>query len=83
LGIDSAAPGFKRVIIRPFLGKLTRASGAIPHPRGEVAVDLAVREGRLHAEVSLPPDTEGEFVWKGERRPLHAGKTSMVFAAAR
>ena len=29
LGIDSAAPGFRRVIIRPFLGRLTRASGAI------------------------------------------------------
>ena len=41
LGIDSAAPGFRRVIIRPFLGRLTRASGAIPHPRGEIAVSLA------------------------------------------
>ncbi|HZB44282.1 MAG TPA: hypothetical protein VE360_03520, partial [Pyrinomonadaceae bacterium] len=33
LGIDSAAPGFRRVRIRPFLGRLTRASGAIPHPK--------------------------------------------------
>jgi hypothetical protein len=32
LGIHSAAPGFRRVIVRPYLGKLTHASGAIPHP---------------------------------------------------
>src|SRR5262249_2965474 len=40
LGIDSAAPGFKRVIVKPFPGKLTTVSGSIPHPNGEVVVSL-------------------------------------------
>jgi len=79
LGIESAAPGFRRVVIRPSLGKLTRASGAIPHPKGEISVDLAMTNGRLVAEVGLPPDAPGEFIWRGERRQLPPGKTKLSF----
>jgi len=78
LGIDSAAPGFRKVTIRPHLGKLTSVSGAIPHPKGEVAVILELRAGRLHAEVSLPAGIDGEFHWRGERRALGPGRTSLV-----
>ncbi|HUK19596.1 MAG TPA: alpha-L-rhamnosidase C-terminal domain-containing protein [Bryobacteraceae bacterium] len=79
LGIDSAAPGFKSVLIRPFLGKLDHVSGAIPHPKGEIAVSLDRRDGKLHATVSLPPDTSGDFVWEGRKEPLHAGTNTLVF----
>lgn len=79
LGIDSAAPGFRRVIIRPSLGKLERASGAIPHPQGEIAVSLNLTGDKLEAEVSLPGGVQGEFVWKGEIRPLNAGATRLTF----
>jgi hypothetical protein len=75
LGIDSAAPGFRRVRIRPFPGKLTRVSGAIPHPRGEVAVSLSVKAGRLAAEVTLPAGVEGELVWGDRRRTLPPGRS--------
>jgi hypothetical protein len=81
LGIDSAAPGFRRVIIRPFLGRLTRAAGAIPHPRGEVAVRLNVRAGQLDAEVDLPPGVEGDFVWGDARRPLASGHSRLSLPA--
>ena len=77
LGIDSAAPGFNRVSIRPHLGKLTQASGSIPHPKGEIAVSLKLRGGKLDAELSLPNGVEGEFVWRGERRPLKAGQNKL------
>src|ERR1017187_61323 len=40
LGVDSAAPHFGRVLIRPFLGELQRASGSVPHPKGAIAVTL-------------------------------------------
>jgi hypothetical protein len=73
LGIDSTAPGFKRVVIRPFLGKLTRVSGSIPHPDGEVTVKLAHANGKLEAEVRLPVGVTGEFIWHGARRPLKSG----------
>ncbi|HZS10145.1 MAG TPA: alpha-L-rhamnosidase C-terminal domain-containing protein [Blastocatellia bacterium] len=79
LGIDSAAPGFNRVSIRPHLGKLTQASGSIPHPKGEIAVSLKLVGGKLNAEVSLPQGVEGEFVWRGTRRPLKAGLSKLSF----
>lgn len=79
LGIDSAAPGFRKVIIRPFLGKLTRAAGAIPHPQGEVAVSLSMSNGTLSAEVTLPGGVSGEFVWHDQRRPLSGGVTKLTF----
>jgi hypothetical protein len=73
LGIDSAAPGFKKVVIRPYPGKLTKVSGSIPHPNGEIAVKLALSGGKLEAEVNLPAGVIGEFVWRGAPRPLKSG----------
>jgi alpha-L-rhamnosidase len=78
LGIDSAAPGFRKVLIQPHLGKLTQVSGAIPHPKGEIAVSLALKDGKLTARVTLPPGIEGEFVWKDQRRPLRAGTNRLA-----
>lgn len=75
LGIDSAAPGFRRVRIRPFLGSLTRVGGSVPHPSGEVAVKLSRNGGGLDAEVSLPSGVSGEFVWRGRRRTLPPGRS--------
>jgi alpha-L-rhamnosidase len=74
LGIDSAAPGFRRVIIRPFLGKLTHASGAIPHPQGEIAVSLSLEDGKLNAGITLPAGVDGQFEWQGQTRELHPGE---------
>ncbi len=80
LGIDSAAPGFRRVVIRPFLGKLKRVSGAIPHPQGEIAVSLALSDdGRLEAQISLPKGVEGEFVWRDRRHAVPAGTSKLMF----
>lgn len=79
LGIDSAAPGFKRVLVRPFLGKLTHVSGAIPHPKGQIAVDLTLRGGKLNASVNLPPGVDGRFEWHGETRDLHPGENHLAF----
>ncbi|HEU0141857.1 MAG TPA: alpha-L-rhamnosidase C-terminal domain-containing protein, partial [Bryobacteraceae bacterium] len=78
LGIDSAAPGFRRVIIRPFPGKLSRASGVIPHPGGEIAVRYERKQDGLEAEVRLPAGVEGEFVWRGESRPLKPGANTVA-----
>lgn len=80
LGIDSESPGFRRVVVRPFLGKLNRAAGSIPHPRGAISVKLArSAEGKLDAEVTLPPGVSGQFVWRGDTRPLAPGATKLSF----
>lgn len=78
LGIDSAAPGFRRIIVRPFLGKLSHVSGTIPHPRGEIAVKLSRANGKISAEISLPEGVTGEFIWRGMRRPLSSGKSKFI-----
>ena len=77
LGVDSAAPGFRRVRIRPFLGRLTRVSGSVPHPRGEVTVSLRRDGEALEAEVRLPEGVDGEIVWQGARRTLPSGPSKL------
>lgn len=69
LGVDSAAPGFARVSVRPHLGKLRSVAGAVPHPKGMVEVGIAPGA----ATVALPPGVTGEFEWRGVRRELTPG----------
>lgn len=81
LGIDSAAPGFARVRIEPRLGKLTQASGSIPHPRGEVSVEYEYAESSgWRAGISLPEGVEGILVWAGRELPLASGANAFVGA---
>jgi alpha-L-rhamnosidase len=77
LGIDSAAPGFGRVLIRPFPGKLEKVSGSIPLPKGEVRVALAREGGRWTAKIDLPAGVDGDFEWRGKRQPLRAGANTV------
>ncbi len=78
LGIDSAAPGFKKVRINPSPGYLKEASGSIPHPNGEVSVSFRVGDaGRISAEIELPEGTTGTFEWHGKSKVLNAGKNNV------
>jgi hypothetical protein len=84
LGIDSAGAGFRRVVIRPFPGTLTRASGSIPHPKGQVSVSLTRQpDGTLSADVTLPEGVTGEFFWLGQRRELPPGRSTVSVGAVR
>lgn len=76
LGIDSYAPGFKKIKIEPHLGNLTAISGEIPHPDGKVTVDYKLEKGKWKINVSLPESTSGIFVWKTKRYLLKAGNNS-------
>jgi hypothetical protein len=78
LGLDTAAPGFARVSVRPHLGKLERASGVVPHPKGEVAVTLEALKTGLQAEITLPRSVTGTFHWRATERPLAAGRNSFT-----
>ena len=80
LGVDSAAPGFKRVSVRPFLGKLQQVSGSVPHPNGSIQVRLERRgtEG-IRAEIELPDNTPGVFEWRGRTKDLAPGRNVVEF----
>ena len=77
LGIRPAAPGFARVTIAPFLGNLKRASGKIPHPRGEIKVSYRMKAGELTASIELPLGVPADFSWHGGRVELKGGVTSV------
>ena len=78
-GIEPASPGFRTVRIAPSPGLLKRVHARYPHPRGIIEVKLERRGERgLMADISLPPGLEGEFVWRGERRPVR-GAARLVF----
>jgi alpha-L-rhamnosidase len=77
LGVDSAAPGFRRVRIRPFLGRLTRVSGSVPHPRGEVVVSLRRDGDALEADIRLPEGVDGEVLWRGARSAVGPGQSKL------
>jgi hypothetical protein len=75
LGVDTAAPGFRRVLVRPFLGRLREASGEIAHPDGVVRVRLQRAGEGLEAEVELPEGVGGDLEWHGRKSTLQPGRT--------
>lgn len=78
LGIRPASPGFGRVEIAPALGSMRRASGHMPHPAGEIRVQLErIGATGLKGEIALPQATTGLFRWRGSTVEL-AGGTNLV-----
>ncbi len=78
-GITPAAPGFRKVQIKPQLGELKQASGRMPHPDGEIEVTLERRgEQGVQAAITLPPGLSGTFLWNNTTRPLKAGKQVII-----
>jgi alpha-L-rhamnosidase len=73
-GIESAAPGFSKVLIAPHLGELSRLSASLPHSRGMITVSYERTGDHLAADVELPAGLTGSFTWSGKNMPLHAGR---------
>ncbi len=78
IGINPGSPGFRSVRIEPFLGDLTHAQGTVPHPDGQIFVQLEKTRTGLKAMISLPPGLSGEIVWRGTSRKLEGGRDVVV-----
>lgn len=78
-GIESAAPGFSRVVIAPHLGPLRQLSATLPHPQGKIAVRYERQGTSLVADITLPGNLSGWFYWDGKKKPLHGGRQHLVF----
>jgi len=82
LGIRPAAPGFRAVRIAPQLGTLTRAESTLPHPAGQIITRVKRAGVGVQAEVTLPADVSGTFVWEGQTVALKAGENQVEIAGA-
>jgi hypothetical protein len=49
----------------------------MPHPKGEIRVDLQQRGGKLVGDVELPSGVSGEFDSMGRSVSLKPGKTHL------
>jgi hypothetical protein len=78
-GIMPSSPGFASVLIEPALGELTQVQGSMPHPDGEIVVALK-RKGinGIIAEITLPSELAGKFLWKGKEIMLKGGRQNIV-----
>ena len=72
-GIRPVEPGFKKVDISPALGPLKTIHGSMPHPNGEIVLNLKLTNKKLNVQVTLPEELGGTFRWKGEQIVLQAG----------
>ncbi|MBD3376810.1 Bacterial alpha-L-rhamnosidase [candidate division KSB1 bacterium] len=78
-GILPAEPGFKKIKIAPALGPLTRCRATMPHPQGQITVDLErVGETGLKAEIRLPEGLTGELQWNNRTVSLYGGSQTVV-----
>lgn len=78
LGIDSYAPGFKKIKVEPHLGTITKVSGEIPHPAGKVVADYEFVHGKWKININIPQSTTGILIWKAKTYALRAGGNSFV-----
>jgi alpha-L-rhamnosidase len=77
LGIRPGDLGFRTVVIAPQLGPLTSAGGRLVHPRGEISVDVRIKEGSLSGSATLPPGVTGTFIFDGKTRALREGSQEL------
>ncbi|HOU15994.1 MAG TPA: alpha-L-rhamnosidase C-terminal domain-containing protein [Anaerolineae bacterium] len=74
LGIRPSGLGFREVVIQPMLGPLTAVKATLPHPQGDIVVDLTQPEpGVLRGTLTLPPGVTGTLILGDEVFPLRGG----------
>ncbi len=72
LGVQTAAPGWRKAIIQPLAMGLQWAQGRIPTPAGAIEIGWEKSDARWELEVFLPPGMSAELVlprlsWGRER----------------
>ncbi|MAZ28877.1 MAG: alpha-rhamnosidase [Cytophagaceae bacterium] len=74
LGIDTAEPGFGKVLINPHLGDFKKIGGEMPHPQGTVAVSYVLKNKKWNIKIKLPEETTGTLLWKEKTYALNGGE---------
>ena len=87
LGVYPIKPGFSEFAVQPRLFDLSWAKGAVPTPRGNIAVSWRIQKNkRLVIKITAPRNTTGYFIIpreckrKGSRRiRLNPGTTDLAY----
>jgi hypothetical protein len=74
-GVEPGSPGFKTVRIEPHLGTLKNIKGKVPHPAGDILVDLSKTASGIQGKVTLPAGLSGMFVQNGKLIQLNPGES--------
>jgi len=77
-GVEPASPGFKTVKIEPHPGTLKNIKGKIPHPAGDILVELEQTASGIQGKVTLPAGLPGKFVWRGKEIGLGEGENKIL-----
>jgi hypothetical protein len=77
-GVEPDSPGFKSVKIEPHMGDLKHIKGKVPHPAGDIIVDLQKTATGVTGKVVLPEGLNGRFVW-GKELKLKSGENLIYF----
>jgi alpha-L-rhamnosidase len=79
-GIMPLEAGFSKVKIQPAMGELTDIQGSMPHPLGDIKMNLKKKNTNgVSGEVILPKGLTGVFIWQGKTIPLKEGQQKIDF----
>ncbi len=74
-GIRPAGPGFATVRIQPGPGTLTELSSTIPHPAGNVSLEMKRAGNGWQTVIRLPAGVPGTLHWRDQVYPLEQTTT--------
>ncbi len=77
-GVEPGSPAFKTVKIEPHMGPLKYIKGKVPHPAGDIIVDLERTGTGIKGTVILPRGLKGKFIW-GNETELKSGENLIYF----
>jgi len=78
-GVEPASPGFKTVKIEPHLGTLKKVKGKVPHPAGDILVEIEKTASGIQGKVTLQGGLPGIFVWGGKQISLNSGENIIFY----
>ena len=74
-GIYPRSKHFKEIMIAPHFNGLKSFNAVMPHPNGEIKVQLKLSGNKLKGTVSIPSETTGMFKWENNEIQLTEGST--------
>ena len=77
-GIYPKSKHFKEVVIEPYFNGLKEFKASMPHPKGEIKVELYKKRNKIIGSVTLPAETTGIFKWHGKEIPLTEGTKEIL-----